>query len=65
MKAFFGALVLGLMSGVVGIFAAVGLHEMAAAADNSNAIYRAATADTTRSSEFQSISVSTPAARVS
>lgn len=47
MKAFFGALVLTLMSAVAGVMVATELHELTVAAGGSSAVLRADTANAT------------------
>ena len=55
MKAFFGALVLSLVSAIVGIFASTELHEMTLAAGGSSAVIRATTAETALPLDSQQI----------
>lgn len=55
MKAFFGAIVLTLVSAVVGVFAATELHEMTSTAGGSSAIIRADTVDAAAEQESEQI----------
>jgi hypothetical protein len=53
MKAFFGALILSMVSAVVGVFASSELHEMAAAAGGASAVIRATPDHSTQQQDLQ------------